>query len=107
VFRGTADVDGARGHQSNERMLVNRKLSLVAGITREIAAEPVRSHHGKQFDGFAIKALREGGTSESRVVRDDEGEAGVIGPGPEGSFAKPRMADHRNPSGVNFGDASL
>ena len=59
---------------------------------------------GDDGGGFAEVAVFEGGAAFAGVVGDDEGEAGVLGAGPEGGFAEAGVADDSGVLGIDEGE---
>ena len=102
VFDGAGDIHRARGHEGDQLVLVDRQGRLVARITFEIFAEPVRKEAVDPGHGLAVTSPRQRRAAASRVVRNCQGEARVGRCRPKGRFAVTRMPDDRHAGGVDI-----
>ena len=96
---GADDVDGAGGDEGDEHVLVDGELVFLVIILFEVFAEPVGVGDVGVAGGFAEAAAEEGGAAAAGVVGDDEGEAFILGAGPERGLAEAGLA-HDGDAGV-------
>ena len=80
VFGGAGDVDGARGGQGDQLVLVDGQVVFVMAVFGKIAAEPVRKTAGDALDRLAVVAPAQRRAAAARVVGDDQRKPRILAP---------------------------
>src|SRR5581483_292507 len=103
VFGGTRHVHRTWGDQRDQFVGVDGEVVFAAVVGLVAIAEPVREVLVDAGDGFAELATRDGHAALAGLRGDDDGEAIVVGAGPDSGFAEARVAHDRDFLRVDVG----